>query len=145
MVLQNQLTVFRGDYRYIKRFQDVACLSGDAVGQLMCIRGDRINGKWRVQRADPQDVLKMPAIGILVSKSTPTVGVMQWIGPVEGVYTGLDVTKPAWWVGNGGTPSESHPLVGGVGNYAFAQQIGIPVAADVFLLNVSLNMFKKIG
>ena len=144
MVLQNQLTVFRGDYRYIKRFQDVACLSGDAVGQLMCIREQPVNGKWRVQRADPQDELKMPAIGVLVSKSTPTVGVMQWIGPIEGVYTGLDIDKKAWWVGNGGTPSSSHPIVG-VAGYAFAQQIGVPVASDVFLLNVSLNMFKKIG
>ena len=88
MHLRNPVTVAQGDTRYLRYLQDVACLTGDVIGNCVCIRGDRVNGKWRVQTADPEDVTKMPALGILISKSTPTVGVVQLFGPCES-FSGL--------------------------------------------------------
>lgn len=139
--LLNPLTIYRGDLRYARYTQDVACLSTDSVGDPMCVRGDRVNGKWRVERADPTQDAKMPAIGILISKSTPTVGVIQLFGPVMDVFTGLDLNVRAYMVGASGI-SPTVPSPGG-GGYAWVQHIGKPVASDVLLLLGDLSMLKR--
>ena len=139
--LLNPLTQYGGDHRYVKYTQDVACLSTDAVGKPMCIRGDRVNGKWRVEQANPTLDGKMPAIGILISKSTPTVGVIQLFGPVVDIFTGLDFTKPSYMVGETGI-QDTAPAPGG-GGYAWVQHIGKPVASDVLLLLGDLSMLKR--
>jgi hypothetical protein len=123
--------------------QEVACLPIDAVGDWMCVRGDRVNGKWRVERADPYAAAKMPAIGVLISKSTPTVGVLQLTGAVRGVWGALDWSKPLAWLGAIGiqyTPP-------GVGSHAYvlAQPLGKAVAADVFWITGSLTLIKQVA
>jgi len=139
--LLNPLTTYRGDLRYLRFTQDVACLSSDVVGSPMCVRGDRLNGKWRVETADPTEDSKMPAIGILISKSTPTVGVVQLFGPVIDIYTGLDLTVRSYMVGNAGI-TKVPPSPGG-GGYAWVQHIGKPVASDILFLAGDLLMLKR--
>lgn len=111
----------------------------------MCIRDVRINGRWRVQKADPQDAGKMPAVGVLISKSTPTAGVIQTYGPCS-LFLGLDPLRQVYFLGNDGRLSETKPVVG-VDGYAFVQFLGKPVSDDIFLINNggSLNLVKIIG
>lgn len=130
-----------GDFKYLSYKQDVACLFSDSIGDWLCVRGDRINGKWRVEKADPENIDKMPAIGVLISKSTPTVGVMQMIGPCN-IFTGLDYSKPTAWLGSSGI-QYTLPIPG-AGNYIIAQKIGKAVASDIFWISGSLEHFRRV-
>lgn len=141
-MLANPLTVYRGDYRYIRKRQDVACLISDSVGDLVCIRGDKVNGKWRVERANPEDETKMPAIGILSKKTTPTVGEIILIGQTDvGFYTGL-IPGRGYFVGSDGRPSLSIPSAG-ISGYAMVQLIGYAMAGDILRFVDILNMIKR--
>lgn len=145
----DNLPIWIQHYKYVgtKGIEDagtseVACLSSDGVGEWMCVRGERVNGKYRVQRVDPQDQSKMPGIGILISKSTPTVGVVQRRGICD-ILTGLDWTKPVHWIDNNGLTSATKPTAGGGGGYAISQSVGRAVASDRFLISGSLTMYKS--
>jgi hypothetical protein len=115
----------------------VACLATDVVGDSMCMRGNMTGDKWRVEHADPFDQTKTPAVGVLISKSTPTVGVMQRLGQVTGIYTGLDVTKPTF-VGTDGKIVQTLPSAT-PGNLVRIQKFGFPIAPDVLWLTGELG------
>jgi hypothetical protein len=121
--------------------QAVACLAADEVGKLMSIRDDRVNGKWRVQTSDPHVFSKMPAMGVLISKSTPTVGIMQMNGPCD-IFTGLNYMRSAYFVGINGNIATGPPAVGG-GGFSFVQSIGKPVASDILWLSGNLHIIKR--
>lgn len=111
----------------------VACLNADAVGELMCIRGVKTTtGRWRVQKANCTDPIKMPARGVLIMKTTPTTGVMQLLGEVEGQFSGLDVLKP-YFVGPAGDLVNPAPIPV-PGNKVYVQKFGFPIAADVLYI-----------
>ena len=139
--LLNPLTIPRGDNRYLRFTQEVACLSTDSVGDFVCVRDLPVNGKWRVHKANPFDESKMPAIGVLISKSTPTVGIIQLIGPLVGMYSGLDHTLPCF-VGESGLVQEPPP-VDLTNTYAFVQQIGFATDTTDIFLSGSIAMTKK--
>jgi hypothetical protein len=141
MELRNPLTVALADGQYLRYLHDVTCLSTDSVGDPVCIRGDRVNGKWRTEKANPYDDTKMPAIGILISKSTPTVGVVQVFGPVEGIFTGLNYLKPSYIVGPAGIQLTAPPT--GPGGFAWVQHLGKAVASDILFLFGTITMLKK--
>ena len=141
MELRNPLTLPQGDVRYLRHTHEVACLSSDSVGDPVCIRDDRINGKWRVEQANPYDDTKMPAIGILIAKSTPTVGVVQIFGPIENIFTGLDFTKPSYIVGTAGIQLAAPPP--GPLGFAWVQHIGKAVASDILFLSGTLSLLKR--
>lgn len=110
----------------------------------MCTRDEMINGKLRVHRADPQDIDKMPAIGVLVSKSTPTVGIIQLYGLCE-VYSGLDLSQTVYFLGTDGRISDTQPIVG-LGGYSFIQLLGTPVSSGILQINNGgMNMIKKVA
>ena len=91
-----------------------------------------VTGRWRVQRADPADPGRMPGIGVLLRKITPTTGIMQRVGSVRGVYAGLSFTR-TYWVGGDGRPTTVVP-VPDVGAAVIVQRFGMPVAEDVLFL-----------
>lgn len=138
------LPIWLQHYRYIgpkgvssggdvQKLQEVACLMGDTVGKLVSIRDVKtLTGRWRIQTADCTDPTKMPAVGVLISKSTPTTGIMQLLGEVESIFAGLDVTKP-YFVGPAGALVNPAP-VPAPGNRVYVQKFGFPVAADVLYL-----------
>lgn len=137
-------SVFGGDASLFSFFglayHQVACLSSDTVGDFVCIRGERVNGKWRVEKANPEDQTKMPSVGVLVSKSTPTVGIMQLVGPCT-LFTGLDFTKPAYHLWSSGIQSGLPPI--GPGGYVMVQQVGKPVSSDILWLSNDTRMVKQ--
>jgi len=100
MELTNKLTIFRGDYRYVKHKRTVSCLSSDNIGDPVYVSGNPAGTIWSVSGADPANENKMPAIGILISKDTPLTGVISLFDEVD-VYTGL-VPGKKYYVINGG-------------------------------------------
>lgn len=123
-------------------YKEVACLVDDAVGNCVCIRDERVNGKWRVETANPTDDTKMPAVGILISKSTPTVGVMQLIGVCD-LFTEMTPNQPLL-VGQNGELAETIPSLS-TGEYFWAQQIGVAVATDLLMLSFNPFMTRYSG
>jgi hypothetical protein len=123
----------------------VACLSSDAVGDVLAMRDTAtLTGRWRMQRADPADSTKMPGIGILLKKVTPTTGIMQRSGQVRGVYAGMSFAL-ACWVGTDGRPTTVIPAPGD-GDTVILQRFGIPVAGDVLFLTGEVGpLTKRLG
>lgn len=138
------LPIWLQHYRYIgpkgvssggdvQKTVEVACLSGDGVGNIMSIRDVKTPaGRWRVQTADCTDGSKMPGVGILISKASGTTGIMQVYGEVGSIFAGLDVTK-RYFVGPSGTLVNPPPTPG-VGSIVYVQKFGFPVASDVLYL-----------
>ncbi len=114
-----------------ENFALAACLSADAVGNLVYIR-DVFNGtRYRVASVDPSSSLKMPAIGVIVSKQTPTACTIMFYGfsslysslsPGGTYYAGLD-SRPAQ------VSDPNYPPVGSV-----IQQIGVATDDDELLI-----------
>ena len=143
MDLRNPISVARARRLFAPRVQDVACLAADAVGDLICIRGNRINGKWRVQRADPYDLARMPAVGVLLSKTTPTVGVALLLGAAQ-LWGNLFHPGAVCFVGADGRPRHGPPPVG-PGGWALVQAIGTAAAEDTLLLACGCGMIRRRG
>lgn len=82
----------------------------------------------------------MPAIGILVRKNTPTTGLMQRVGTLRGLYSGLLPTRPVW-VGRDGRPAQSLPVP--LGGPVIIQRMGVPVASDVLFLTGEIGQLTQ--
>lgn len=121
----------------MKMAQAVECLATDAVGDWVAIRGDRVGVQWRVQRADCTDITKMPAVGVLISKDTPTTGLIQVLGPCT-IFTGLDYTAPVAWLGPTGVQF-TMPT-----GPAIVQRLGVAVADDVLWISGSMELMELI-
>ena len=92
------------------RYFDCGCLAGDLVGYMVYITGSSF-GTLQVATALPGDAAKMPAVGMLVSKSAPTVGLVQIKGVVSPAGQ-VFVAKTIYYIGLTGIPASSPPTLG---------------------------------
>lgn len=124
-------------------FGTATCDSGDSVGDLVYISGPKLGSDYQVQRADPSDYAKFPAVAVIVAKLSSTRAVLQFQGEVKGVYTGL-IPGKIYWAGASGSPSATPP-VAGVGGKMRVQSIGVAVDTDVLRLEPLKNAITRIG
>ncbi len=109
---------------------NVTCTSTSAVGDLICPSGVTVEPNLvDVTRVDPTNPLRMPCLGILLSKSDATHGVVRTSGIVPGL--GTLVPGKAYFVGLDGRVSLSRPFQ----SRSFVQQVGIALDPDRLLLN----------
>jgi len=139
---RNPLTIVRADALYSRKRVQVECLSSDEVGDPMAARDNPVDGVWKVHRSDPFDVTRMPAFGILVEKTSTTTGWMQLFGPIEGIYSGLELGR-VYFVWRPGNPPTQVPPTAGPSGYAMVQGIGVAVAEDILLLTGDLQMTMR--
>lgn len=137
MELRNAISLARAEALYVRGLVNVACLSTDVIGAPLVIRDEPINGKYRVRTADPSDISRMPAIGILVSKTTPTVGTMRVSGICD-VFSGL-TPGADYMVGLEGNLVEEVPGAS-VSGVLWAQHIGVAMSSNVLLLSGNVAM-----
>jgi len=122
----------------------VACLATDVVGDLVHIRAAG-GTPYKVERADPLDASKMPAVGVLVSKSAPTTGMMQVVGDVLAVYSGL-IPGKRYFVGLDGRPQLPSAFPSLLpGERLQVQTIGVAPTTGVLLLSGSVNYVVRVG
>jgi hypothetical protein len=108
-----------------------ACLATDNVGDLVYVRGLFTGTRYRVERADPSDSLKMPAVAVIVSKQTPTACTIMFYG-MTSLYSGLTPGE-AYVVGTDGRPAKlGDPNYPGSGY--IVQQIGVATDDDEMLI-----------
>ena len=119
----------------------VACLPTDAVGDVVALRDTAtVTGRWRVHRANPMDNNRMPGIGVLLRKVTPTTGIMQRVGNVRGIYSGLVAPRPVW-VGADGRPTQTIPAP--IGGPVIIQRFGLSVDGDVLFLTGEVGQLTQ--
>jgi hypothetical protein len=102
-----------------------------------------IAGFVQVTKIDVTDFTKMPAIGVIISKSNPATCVVQVLGVVTGVYGAL--TAPGrYFAGSTGKPSLTVPLppAGGV---AYVQTIGAALDTGLLMFLPSFDMAELRG
>lgn len=117
------------------------CETGDTVGALVYARQDKVDGRYVVGTCDPADRARMPAIGIIVSKSGPTQCTIAISGLVSGVLTGL-VRGSSYFVGNGGSPTTSVPVPP---TTKWVQTVGLGLSGEDFLLSPSAVVTRRSG
>jgi hypothetical protein len=110
---------------------DANCLATDNVNDAVYERIP-FTTKYQVSRADPHDFTKMPAIGILISKSSPTDCRVQFAGELA-AYAGL-TTGRTLFVGNAGIPTHAEPTPAAPDFRSYIQAIAVAIAADKVLV-----------
>jgi len=99
------------------------CLAGDAVEDLVYVTGPPILGLAQVAKVDIDDGAKMPAAGVIVSKSAPTVCVVRAQGEYSIAGATLAAGDPVF-ASPTGTLDTTPPSRPGAGS-RFIQRLGI--------------------
>jgi len=102
------------------------CLAADNVGALVRATGAVVSGRYQVETVDPSAVDKMPAVAMIIQKTSPTECVIQFSGIVHGVYSALTPGEQLF-VGPGGVLDDEPPDPGVLGGESFVQYIGVSV------------------
>ena len=103
------------------------CLSSDAVGKWVYIADEKQAGVYQVETVNPNNAIKVPAVGIIVSKPTTTTCVVQFAGLLEGIVTGL-VPRQLIYVAADGSSTQSPPSV------SYQQIVGAATDTDEILV-----------
>lgn len=94
---------------------------------------------------DINDLTKMPAIGVITQKPSPTTAVVQTSGIVTGVFTGLS-PGGRYFAGRNSKialPSAVQPQ--SVGETLFHQPIGLAIDYSIMLMSPSMNLTRVRG
>jgi hypothetical protein len=119
------------------------CQTGDDVGKCVYETAEPVSGVYRVTTVDPGDWAKMPAVAVIVGKSSSTDCQIQFFGEIRDVYSGLGVGR-AMFVGDDGSLTETPP-VPPPGGSVFVQPMGSTLGSAVILLNPSFSLVRRIG
>jgi hypothetical protein len=115
----------------------------DQVGDGVYIRG-AANGFYKVARADPQNLVKMPVLGVIVKKWDYTSALVQTFGEVKNIYVGLEPGKQ-YVVGADSRPARFMSLSPPSGVSYLTQPLGQAIDTGVLFLRPSQITTVKMG
>lgn len=120
-----------------------SCNTTDDVGHLVRISGPTVGSSYSVTRVDITDPQKMPAIGIIISKPSPSMCVVQRLGTVDVSLAGVSSLVPGrlCFVGPDAMPSATLPSPA-PGAYVMIQAVGIGTGPSTFELDPSSSMVR---
>jgi hypothetical protein len=111
-----------------------ACTPSDAVGDLVYVTGPAALGVMQVSRVDISSAQKVPAVGVITAKASPSTCRVV----LSGVVQGAGLTPGArYFAGTDGRPTPIRPLAALGGR--FIQSIG--VALDEMHLAIAPSTF----
>jgi hypothetical protein len=114
------------------------CLTTDSVGDIVRISGDSIGGIIQVTQTDITDYSKMPGVGVILSKSTPTDCKVLRYGMLN--TTGL-IPGRIYFVDTNSRLTAVRPI-SQLGVKVFVQTIGIAMDSSRLLVNPSFNLTR---
>lgn len=116
-----------------------ACAPSDAVGDLVYVAGPAIAGAMQVSRVDISTSLKVPAIGIITAKSSPSSCrvVLSGVVPSAGLTPGA-----RYFAGADGRPTPTRPPSAPGGR--FIQSVGVALDETRLALTPSTFLTKVI-
>jgi hypothetical protein len=106
--LGNPLSIPRALRLFQRRRLPANCLAADVVGNTVYITGDKVGKYYQVATTDPLTPAKMPAMGIIIQKGSPTQCIVAPFGEIEGIYTGFTAGE-ALYVGLDSRPTHAKP------------------------------------
>jgi hypothetical protein len=116
-------------------FFQAYCFSTDAVGDLVYIMGPKLGVYYQVAKVDIDDPAKMPAVGVIIAKVSPTECVVQTDGIVRGFYSGLVTGRPAFaGIDARATTTFVRPTSG----YRLLQIVGVSLSSMDLLLGLQM-------
>jgi hypothetical protein len=65
------------------------CAATDAVGDVVRFSGDKVGNRYQVTKVNIDSLATMPAIGVILRKTSATECEVQTSGALKGVYSGL--------------------------------------------------------
>ena len=119
------------------------CVAADTVGKCVYVSADKVGDLYQVRTVDPSTYAKMPAVGVIASKSSDTECVVHMIGPLDDVYSGLDVGR-VMFVDDDGDLNKTPP-VPPPGESRFVQAMGSTLGSSSVLLIPNFSMVKLNG
>jgi hypothetical protein len=125
----------------VKDVRSAECTAAESVGDFVCIADDPPNGLDVVAKADPSDFAKMPAVGVIISKSSPTHCLVQWLGETPNIFTGLS-SGEVYFVGEDARIAEAPPTPTTVP--LFSQFMGVATAPTRLYLRPNDHMVRRI-
>ena len=143
MDLLNPLSIARSIELFPGKSFKATCPAGLLVGYCAYIAGPKVGEYYQVALADPYDILKMPAIGVVVEKADTTHCTVQCLGELQGLFSSLVFPK-ALFVTPDGRLSHNHPAPA-PGGYSMVQAMGTAMGTDEVLLCPNFLMVKRIG
>lgn len=143
MPLLNALSVPRGLATFPRKWLRANCLATDSVGDCVYVTGNEVGGLYQVSKADPTNWAKMPAVGVITSKRSPTECRVQFLGEIQNVYTGLTVRNILFVAVDGRlSPTPPAPAPGG---YAFVQPMGTVLSSARLMIMPNFSLTKRVG
>jgi hypothetical protein len=118
---------------------NAACPSGLATKDFVYITGPSIGGVYQVAKADITDYSKLPAVGVVIDKPTPTTCKIQWQGEVT-IFSGL-IPHKIYFLDTLGQASDIPPTPT---TNLFIQVLGTALDTNVLLISPQLRVTKRI-
>lgn len=112
------------------RAYEADCLAGDAIGNFVYVTGPEVSGLPQVSTVDVTDASKVPAVGVIVEKSTATRCVVQVIGETS-IFT--TVPGDRYFISTSGTATNVPPTPSGSDLYQ--QLVGVGLESSRLLLS----------
>lgn len=126
----------------VKDVRSAECTTLESVGDFVCIVDDPPNGYDLVAKANPADFTRMPAVGVIISKSSPTQCLVQWLGETPNIFSGLS-SGEVYFVGTDGKIAEVPPVPTTVP--LFTQFMGIATSPTRLYLRPNDHMVRRIA
>jgi len=141
---QLRFNPFVGNFDYVggggREVIPAICLATDEVGHCVHSRGTRTGNVLWVEAASIYDVDKMPALGIIISKSSATACRVRLFG--EHTSSGL-IPGKIHFIGQDSRITATRPTATSM-QYAMIQVIGYAVDAEILHLNPAPIMIKVV-
>lgn len=114
------------------------CQTTDAVGDVVHVFGSSVGGVLVVSKCDPSTFNKMPAIGVIVEKTSTTTCTVQRGGLLTLPYTPPFQTGKPTYVGIAGTVTTNKPT----GGTYFLQTLGVATGPNTINLSPGSNVTR---
>ena len=118
------------------------CLNTDSVGDCVYARPLSSDNNYKVSKVNPDNVSKMPAVGMIVYKENNNCKV-QVSGVVKGIYGGMDIRKPLYVDKDGGLTQYLPPEI--EGDRMFIQPMGMAISENSLVLSPSSFYARRRG
>lgn len=121
--------------------REAECTAAESVGDFVCISDDPPNGYDIVAKADPSDFNKMPAVGVIINKTSPTKCLVQWYGETPDIFTGL-ASGEYYFVGSDSKVSDVPPAP--TVTPLFSQWMGVATAPTRLYVRPNDHMVRRV-
>lgn len=109
------------------------CLATDVVGAAVRIRAAKVGTRFQVEKVDISTIGHPPGVAIIVKKYTATDCIVQFHGPLRGIYAGL-TPGVVYLIGTDAQPAAIGDANYPVGGSDYFQQMGVATSSDELLV-----------